>query len=93
MTTKLKGIEFKINWQYSDDKKKTTCYINADRGNGTITPVGSITIGLYYKDRFEYEKARKTSLKRLLEHTGFERAERAAIWKAYFDRKPAKTKK
>lgn len=88
MTTKIKHQILKINWQYSTDRKKTTCFMLASLPDGTNKPIGSVTIGLYYKDRFEYEKARKTSLKRLLETTGLDRSARAEIWKAYFDRKP-----
>jgi hypothetical protein len=90
MTTKIAQQELKVNWQYSTDKKRTTCYMNAVQPDGSNKPVGSITINLYYKDHFEYEKARKTSLKRLLLAVELPKEARTEIWAAYFARKPKK---
>lgn len=90
MTTEIEQKLLKVNWQYSPDHQHTTCYMNLLHEDGSNSPIGSITINLYYKDHFEYEKARKTSLKRLLEVTGLNREERKEIWRTYFARKPEK---
>jgi hypothetical protein len=102
MTTKIKHQLLSINWSYSDPTadvflapRRTTCYMKALLPDGTNKTIASATISLYYKDHFEYEKARKASLRHLLHDVWPEKenkTEREEIWKTYFARKAKKVK-
>ena len=90
----MRSGELSITWRYSENKQRTTCSIGVREG-GTLTELASATISRYYKDQFEYEKARKTSLKRALatmfpNSTDEAKARRAEVWTAYFGRKNKK---
>lgn len=85
----MKAGELSVNWRYSEDRQSTTCMVSR-RDGGTLTELASVTIRRHYKDQFEYEKARKNSMKRALQVVGIPKEQRAAIWDAYFARKPQK---
>jgi hypothetical protein len=90
----MKSGELSITWRYSENKQRTTCSVGT-RNGGTLTELASATISRYYKDQFEYEKARKTSLKRVLTvifpgSSSEAKAHRAEVWAAYFSRKAKK---
>lgn len=86
----MKAGDLSVNWRYSEDKRNTTCSVGVRSEGGTFTELASATIRRFHKDQFEYEKARKTSLKRALatlypDHSGKEA--RASVWQSYFNRK------
>ena len=89
MTTKLQRMVVKVRWQYSPDKIETTCFLDS-LGNGESVSIAAASIKRFVKDHFEYEKARKVSLKRALAASDLNKEERSEIWTAYFSRKPAK---
>lgn len=89
MTTRLQRMVVKVRWQYSPDRIQTTCFLDSLWGN-EISSISSGTATKSKKDQFEYEKARKTSLKRALAASDLNKEERSAIWVAYFSRKPVK---
>lgn len=95
MNIKIGESTIAVNWAYDRSKRncKTTCYIQTIEGE-TKTTIASGTVRKFHEDQFEYEKARKVSLKSALKDESssvkFSREERAAIWHAYHNRKPAK---
>ena len=89
MTTRLQRMVVKVRWQYSPDKVQTTCFLDSLLGNEAIS-ISSGTATKSRKDQFEYEKARKTSLKRALAASDLNKKERSDIWTAYFSRKQPK---
>jgi len=89
MTTRLQRMVVKVRWQYSPDRIQTTCFLDSLWGEESSS-ISSGTATKSKKDQFEYEKARKTSLKRALAASDLNKEERSEIWVAYFSRKPAK---
>jgi hypothetical protein len=89
MTTKLQRMVVKVRWQYSPDKIQTTCFLDSLWGDKSSS-ISSGTATKSKKDQFEYEKARKTSLKRALAASDLNKEERGEIWIAYFARKQPK---
>ena len=90
MTTRLQRMVVKVRWQYSPDRIQTTCFVDKLENETEFSSLGAATIKRFAKDSFEYEKARKTSLKRALAASDLNKEERSEIWVAYFSRKPAK---
>lgn len=90
----MKAGELSVNWRYSADRRSTTCTIGTQMREGGMVELASATIKRFHKDPFEYEKARKTSLKRALAtlypNGREDKPARTMVWSFYFSRKPQK---
>lgn len=109
MTFKFKEKEYRIRWRYDNStnppfgREHTTCIIEevsiAADGESTkviFTNVAEATVGGFHEDKFSYENARKSSLRKVLNKTFsnlpdrsfFSREFRTAAWEVYNQRKP-----
>jgi hypothetical protein len=89
-TAKVGSIEISMKWQYGVHNPQN---LRPTQTKCTVTVDGSVEFegiaSRYYKDRFCKESARRSSLEYALAHC-LDRQLRAAVWTAYWNRKPVK---